>query len=110
MSKFIVADAHGNALYSGEFSQAFEDSNFQVGDSPAVHDVNAALGGHNGHDGYITCDGAGDITVEFSPDGVTYGDAHTLKSAETISLEGLNIDLIRITRVSADSSYRVFVV
>ena len=108
MSRYIVADAHGNALYSGEFTQAFEDTSFIEGDSPVSLDVNAALG-HNAHDGYVVCDGAGNMTVAFSPDGTTFGDEATLKNGETISLEGLNIDTIRITWAT-NSAYRVFVV
>lgn len=89
-------------------SVAYEDTNFVAGDSPAVHDINADLG-RNGRDGYITNDGEGNITVEISDEGATYGGSHTLKKDETLELTGTDIDSIKITHV-ADSSYRIFVI
>jgi hypothetical protein len=86
----------------------FEDSSFVTGDSPATHDVNAALG-RNGHDGYIVNDGAGNLTYQISNDGTNYGGAHTLKKDETVRLTGLDIDSIKITW-SADTAYRILVV
>lgn len=86
----------------------YEDTNFQTGDSPAVLDVNSDLG-RNGHDGYVICDGPGNIKVEISDNGITYGSAHTLKSNEALGLSKLDIDTIRITWVS-NSGYRVLVV
>lgn len=86
---------------------SYEDTNFVAGDSPAVHDVNTDLG-RNSHTGYIICDGGGDITIEFSNDGSTYGGSHTLKQDETMNLDLIDIDRIRITWV-ANSAYRIFV-
>ena len=100
----FVPDTHT----SRGLSVSYEDTSFVTGESPAVHDVNTDLGG-NGRDGYVVCDGAGDITVEISNDGTNYGGSHTLKKDETLHLEGLNIDKIRITWI-ADSSYRIFCV
>lgn len=102
-------DASGN-LYTtmgalvGSY-QAFEDDNFVEGDSPATHDFNAAEG-RNAMRGYIYCDGAGDIQVAISHNGVDFGDTFTMSSGEKTDLEGFNIDKIRITHV-ADSSYRI---
>jgi len=86
----------------------YEDTSFVTGDSPATHDINTDLG-RNGRDGYVICDGAGDITIEVSDDGTSYGGTHTMKRGERLSLKGLDIDRIRITWVS-DSSYRILVV
>jgi len=86
----------------------YEDSSFVTGDSPATHDVNTDLG-RNGVDGYIVCDGSGDIKAEISDDGSTYGGQHTLKKGDVLDLEHLDIDKIRVTWVS-NSSYRILVV
>ncbi len=86
----------------------FEDASFVSGDSPATHDVNAALG-RNGHDGYIVNDGAGDLQYQISDNGTNYGGAHTLKKDETVKLTGLDIDSIKMTWVS-NCGYRIMVV
>jgi secreted trypsin-like serine protease len=86
----------------------FEDASFVTGDSPATHDVNAALG-RNAHDGYLVNDGAGNLTYQISNDGTNYGGAHTLKKDETVKLTGLDISKIKITW-SADTAYRIMVI
>lgn len=86
---------------------SFEDSSFVTGDSPAIHDVNAALG-RNGHDGYMINDGAGDLTYQISNNGTLYGGSHTLKQDEIIKLTGLDIDSIKITWIS-NTAYRIMV-
>lgn len=86
---------------------SYEDTNFLTGDSPIVADVATDLG-RNGRDGYVTCDGTGDIKVEVSDDGTNYGGQHTLKSGETLGLTGLVISKIKITWVS-NSAYRILV-
>ncbi len=101
-------DVNVKSDYIDGRTATFEDSSFVAGDSPATHNVNAALG-RNGHDGYIVNDGAGDLTYQISNDGNTYGGAHTLKQNETVKLTGLDIDSIKITWV-ADCGYRIMVV
>jgi len=91
----------------GVKTKAYENTNFVTGESPVTHDVNADLG-WNGSQGYIMCDGAGDIKVEISPDGTTWGGQHTMKSGESIDLTDMDVDSIRITHVT-DSSYRIMV-
>ena len=86
----------------------YEDASFVTGESPATHDVNTDLG-RNGVDGYIICDGDGDIKVEISDDGTNYGSQHTLKSGDILDLKNLDIDRIRVTWVS-NSAYRTLVV
>ncbi len=87
---------------------SFEDASFVTGDSPAVHDVNAALG-RNGHDGYIVNDGAGDLQYAISNDGTNYGGNATMKKDEIARLTGLDISKIKITWV-ANCGYRIVVV
>lgn len=103
-------DANGNLLTregSYDFdNQTYEDSSFVSGDSPATHDFNTDAG-RNAVDGYIICDGAGDIQVDISRDGINYGDKWTMKAGEKVSLCHFNIDKIRITYVSAASAYRI---
>jgi len=84
-----------------------EDPSFVTGDSPQVVDAAAVLG-RNGQDGYIVNDGAGDILIDISEDGATYGAVARLKSGEVFDLSGANASKIRFTWVS-DSAYRVFV-
>jgi len=103
-----VSTTAGGVQFIDGNSATFEDSSFVSGDSPATHDVNAALG-RNGHDGYIVNDGAGNLTYQFSKDGTNWGGAHTLKKDETVKLTGLDIDSIKITWV-ANCGYRIMVV
>ena len=84
-----------------------EDTSFSSSDSPATIDFNSTLG-RNAINGYVKCDGAGDIIVSISEDGSTYGDNIRLKSGETLSLRAISIDSIKITFDSANSSYRVY--
>lgn len=86
----------------------YEDTSFVTGDSPATHDVNTDLG-RNAVDGYITCDGPGNILIEISNDGTTFGSQHTLKVEDTLDLRNIDVDKIRVTWVS-DSAYRILVV
>lgn len=103
-------DANGNLLTrEGVYNfdnQTYEDASFVSGDSPTTHDFNADAG-RNAVDGYIVCDGPGDIQVDISRDGITYGDKWTMKAGELVNLTHFNVDKIRITYVSADSVYRI---
>ncbi|KKM89208.1 hypothetical protein LCGC14_1250960 [marine sediment metagenome] len=93
--------------YSGRTFK-YEDTSFVTGESPITLDVNTDLG-RNSRDGYIICDGGGNLLIEFSDNGTNYGSQHTLKSGEVISLTGLDIDKIKITWVT-DSAYRILVI
>jgi len=87
----------------------FEDTNFVTGDSPAIVDINTALG-RNANYVQIINDGPGDFTIEASNDGVAFGDAITIKGTDPpFAYENLDIDSVRITWVS-DSAYRVIAV
>ena len=90
-------------------NKAYEDTAFVVGSSPAIHDFNADQG-YNSLQGWITCDGPGDILVAFSRDGTTYGDNWTMFNGENTDLKGLDIHSIRITHTGTDSAYRIFLV
>lgn len=102
-------DALGNlhvreGPYPG-LNKTYEDTSFVTGESPVTHDFNADAG-RNAIDGYIICDGPGDIQVDYSRDGVTYGSKWTMKTKEVVNLLHYDIDKIRITWVS-DSAYRI---
>lgn len=95
-------------MASKSVPETFEDTAFVTGSSPATHDVNAVLG-RNGVDGYIINDGDGNIKVEFSSDGTSYGSKATIKKNEKLVFDGWDIDCIKITWV-ADSAYRILVI
>ena len=90
-----------------DLPQAFEDSSFVTGDSPATLDCKAALG-RNAIEGYIKNGGAGNFTVAFSQDGTTYSDEHTMENGEILNFSERSYDSIRITWIS-DSSYKISV-
>jgi len=85
----------------------FEDTSFVSGDSPATLDANAALG-RNATEFFIINDGPGKFTAAISADGVAFSGEHTMKNGETLSIDGISFDTIRLTHV-ADSAYRVVV-
>ena len=86
-------------------NQTYEDTSFETGDSPQTHDFYTDSG-KRAVDGYIINDGPGDIQVDYSRDGINYGDKWIMKKGERASLVRLDIHKIRITWVS-NSSYRV---
>ncbi len=90
-------------------AKTYEDSSFTAGDSPAIHNFNADTG-RNSVDGWITCDGEGDIQVDYSINGVVYSDKFTMKKCETVNLVRMNINKIRIIHTGVDSSYRIFLI
>ena len=86
-------------------NKVYEEAAFEAGDSPAVHDFFADAG-RVATRGYIICDGAGNIQVDVSRDGINYDDKWTMKSGQSVTLDGMYIKKIRVTRV-ADSAYRI---
>ncbi len=98
-----VREGHFNGL-----NKAYEDTSFVSGDSPATHSFNTDTG-RNAIDGWLICDGAGNVQIDFSQDGVTFGDKFTVKKGEVVDLLRLNINKIRVTHVS-DSAYRIFLI
>ena len=93
---------------------ASEDLDFQSGDSPVVLDVESSLGVKS-IDCRIACKSntanKGNILVELSTDGTTYGDQFTVFYSETLpfnlAILALKISKIRITHSGTDSGYRV---
>jgi hypothetical protein len=85
--------------------QAYEDTSFVTGDSPATHDFNADSG-RQASDGYIVNDGPGTLTFALSADGTNYGDEITIKAGEKITLTGVEINKLRTTWVS-NTAYRI---
>lgn len=86
---------------------ASDDTSFVAGDSPATLDIKTSLG-RLANNGYINCDGAGDILVSVSSDGANYGSNIRLKSGDEFSLKALSVSKIKITHSGTDSSYRVY--
>lgn len=77
-----------------------------AGTSPVTIDCNTALG-RNANLLIVRNDGTGDFTVAMNIDGATWGDEATLKQGESLQITGLDLDSVRLTRVAADSNYRV---
>ena len=96
--KRIATHIDGNTV-------SYEDTNFTSGESPAVLDVFTDLG-RIGLKGYFINDGPGDLTIEISSNGSTYGGLHTLHGSEQMDLSDLNVKKIRITFVDP-TEYRV---
>jgi hypothetical protein len=85
----------------------YERTSFVAGDSPSTHDFFTDSGGKYASDGYIICDGDGDIQVDITRNGIIYGSKWTMKAGEKVALLRLDIKKIRITHTGADSSYRI---
>jgi hypothetical protein len=92
----------------GVVNKSYEDTNFVTGDSPVTIDFNADAG-RNSKEGWVTCDGPGNILVAFSRDGITFGDDWTVKAGESTNLTNFDVDTLRITWVT-DSAYRVVLI
>ena len=87
-----------------------EDTNFQAGESPKVITVySTAMHPYPVSEGYIACDGTGNLEVAISQDGTNYGDTFTMKGGEVVTLGGSRVALIKITHTGTDSAYRVLV-
>jgi len=100
---------HVREGYHNFDNKTYEDSSFEVGDSPATHDFYGDTGRYS-VDGWIVCDGAGDIQVDVSRDGISYGDKFTMKQDEIVDLLRMKISKIRITHTGTDSAYRIYLI
>ena len=86
------------------------DLDFTSSDSPVILDIRGSLK-YYALDGEIFCksdSNSGNILVEFSSDGVNYGNQIPIYNNEIFPLSGLMVDSIRITHSGTDSGYRVF--
>ena len=99
-------DANGNLLVrEGQYN--FDNKVYEaaITATNTVHDFNADTG-RDAVDGYVINDGPGNIEVEISRDGLSYGGKFTMKKGERVNLAHFRINLIRVTWV-ADSNYRI---
>lgn len=85
----------------------YRDTNFVTGDSPVELDIFADLE-RAAHRGAVLNSGSGDMGVEFSEDGTTYGDVITVAGGKGVELDGLEVRKIRLTWI-ADTAYDVLV-
>lgn len=85
-----------------------EDTSFVSGDSPATLDVFTSIK-RKGSNGYVRCDGIGDIIITVSADGTNFGSNVRIKQDETLSLRAIKVDTIKVTHSGTDSAYRVYV-
>lgn len=78
--------------------------------SPVIIDFNSDSG-RNAVDGWINADGSGvEMTVAFSRDGITFGDAWTMRSGENTGLRNFDVDQLRLTHTGDDVPYRVVLI
>ena len=87
---------------------ASEDTSFTSADSPVTIDIFTSLA-RKGSNGYVRCDGTGDILVTISSDGSTFGSSVRIKDGETLNLKAIRVDSIKITHSGTNSAYRVYV-
>jgi len=99
--------ARADRFASSGVTRGFEDANFVVGDSPATHNANTALG-KNASGGYVVCDGPGSVFVAFTEDGTAYGDNLTVVSDEVLPIPE-NTHSVKVTWI-ANSAYRIAVI
>ena len=97
---------HVQDIVSGK-NFAYADTSFVTGESPITLDINADLG-KNSTKGYIANDGDGNFSVELSQDGSTWGTSFIMKKDDVLSLDGLDVDSIKLTWI-ANSAYRVVI-
>ena len=88
--------------------RTYEDPAFIVGTSPFDATFFADQG-WNSIQGWITCDGPGNILVRFSRDGIIFGDPWTMLPGENTNLKGFDIHTLRVTHVT-DSAFRIFLI
>lgn len=93
------------ATYVDGTTVAYEDSNFTTAESPIIFDIFTDLG-RLAHEGYISNEGTGNLSIEISADGTTYGGIHTLNYGETMQLGNMKVNRIRMTALQG-SSYRI---
>jgi len=77
--------------------------------TPVTLDVNADLD-HNAGDGYIVCDGPGNLQVDISKNGLAFETDVTVEEDEVVLLKGLNVDTIRIDATVSGTAYRALVI
>jgi len=79
--------------------------------SPKVHSFNADFE-YNAIKGWAVNDGdgngKGNLVVEFTRDGIIFGEPYTLFPGERMDLDGLDVHSLRLTRVSLDVTYRIW--
>lgn len=94
-------------FYPGK-TKSYEDTSFVTAESPKTLAVAADLK-RNGHDGYLTNDGNGNLKVEIEDPDEGWGGQHVIKKDEVLDLAMLNIKNIKLTWV-ANCGYRALVV
>ena len=99
------ASLHTIAGQINASNKTYEDASFVTGDSPVTINFYGDTG-RVSVDGYVVCDGPGNIQVAVSRDGLIYDDTFTMKEGEVVCLDHVKVNKIRISW-TADSAYRV---
>ena len=98
-------------------NKVYEETDFTAAKSPVIIDFAGDMG-YNAIQGWVTCDGyqlpdgstVGNLAVSFSRDGITYGEAWTMRAGENINLMGWDIGTIKIEHLGDDSGYRIILI
>ena len=81
----------------------------EVSEDPVEVDPRIDLG-RNSRDGYIACDGPGYLEVSFSHNGTDWSARATVLEGEILSLDGLNIALMRLWALESTTDVRILMV
>jgi len=85
------------------------DAEFSSTDDQTILDVSGYLG-YPARSGFINVFGEGDVDINISSNGTTYGSDITLFRNDIFKIDGLLVDKIKLTHTGSDSAYRVFLV
>lgn len=89
--------------------RTFETTSFKVADSPFIFDFRG-LQGFNSIQGWITCDGPGDILVSFTRNSSLFGDVWSMRPGENTNLMGFDIAQIKVVHSGQNSAFRIFLI
>lgn len=113
MSGSDIKNSKDQSLYPDIAINFVAEGALNAGNSPVtltpVATFAAASTVKAGNRGHIANDGTGSFTIAISTDGTNYNTPWTLKQGEMYDLTGMSIQKIQLTRVAADSNYRVMV-
>ena len=97
-------------VFKGAY-KVYEDSVAGAADFN-THDFATDTGRSHAIEGWLINDGEGTVTVSYSQssNALLFGESFTVKKGESVDTLRLDIARIKVTRGSADASYRIFLI